>query len=304
MNIIITGSSGLIGTTLKHRLEQAGHRVFGLVHDDNKSSSKKDLKWSIKNNYVHFPPNTNIDVIIHLAGANIAKPWTKAHKRAILESREAGTRLLVEEIIKQQIPVKKFISTSAIGLYPDPSLDRINENSKAGKGFLSDVCEKWESALEPLRKTDTEVSVIRVGLVLSNGGGVYPIASKTRKLGIIPITGSRANFWSWIHIEDLITFYTDIAEGKMNSGTYNAVAPQPITQGEFAQTLWNETRSAKQAFSPFLISPVIPAFLLKLILGEQSQLALTSQHIGTIHNKTISFKFPKINDAITSLIHE
>lgn len=303
MNIIITGSSGLIGTTLKHRLEQAGHRVFGLVHDDNKSSSKKDLKWSIKNNYVHFPPNTNIDVIIHLAGANIGKRWTKQHKNAVMESRDAGTRLLVREIINQNVKPKMFISTSAIGLYPDPQVEKIDENGPIGNGFLSEVCQRWEAALQPLRENNIAVGIVRVGLVLDKTAGLFPVASKTRKLGIVPLTGSAENIWSWIHIADLIHIYISLVEGSIPLDIYNAVAPQAVTQKEFAKALIQETKKARQLVLPIAITPTIPAFVLKLAMGEQSVLALTSQHIYSSKLPESLFSFPKINSAIEDLIH-
>ncbi len=303
MNILITGSSGLIGTTLKHRLVSSGHRVFALVHTDNNPSVKKDLTWSIKNDYVCFPQGVDIHVIIHLAGANIGKRWTKEHKNAVMESRDAGTQLLVRETIKQNIQPQMFISTSAIGLYPDPAVEKIDESGPIGSDFLSEVCQRWEAALKPLHENKIPVGIVRVGLVLDKTAGLFPVASKTRKLGIVPITGSAGNIWSWIHIADLIHIYTAIVEGSIPLSIYNAVAPQAVTQKEFAHTLIKETRKARQSMLPIAFTPTIPAFVLKLAMGEQSVLALTSQYIYSSKLPESLFSFPKIDSAIEDLIH-
>ena len=303
MNILITGSSGLIGTTLKHRLSTLGHRVFALVHTDNKASAKKDLTWSIKNDYVRFPPNFSVDIVIHLAGANIAKPWTPAHKKAIMESRDAGTQLLVREIIKQSIQPRLFISTSAIGLYPDPSAQITNEDGPIGSGFLSDVCQRWEAALTPLKAANIAVGIVRVGLVLSTDGGVYPVAAKTRKLGIVPVTGSYENQWSWIHIFDLVSIFIALAEEKLPIGTYNGVAPNAVSQREFANALIRQTKKARQLRLPIAFKPLIPAFLLRMVLGERSVLALTSQQIISTKLPVDMFEFKTIDAALEDLVH-
>lgn len=303
MNIIITGSSGLIGTTLKHRLSTLGHRVFALVHTDNKANAKKDLTWSIKNDYVCFPQGITIDVMIHLAGANIGKRWTSDHKKAVIESRDAGTQLLVRETIKQSIQPKLFISTSAIGLYPDPSTQTIDENGPVGSGFLSDVCQRWETALTPLKAANIAVGVVRVGLVLSTAGGVYPVAAKTRKLGIVPVTGSYSNQWSWIHIFDLVNIYIALAQEKLPIGIYNGVAPNPVSQNEFADALIRQTKKARQLRLPIAFKPLIPAFLLKMVLGEQSVLALTSQQIVSSKLPVNMFEFNTIDEALEDLVH-
>ena len=303
MNIIITGSSGLIGTTLKHRLSSLGYRVFALVHRDNKRSDKKDLTWSIKNDYVCFPQGINIDIIIHLAGANIGKPWTKSHQKAIMESRDAGTRLLVRETINQGIKPKMFISTSAIGLYEDPQMNPVDETGSFGNGFLSEVCQRWESALQPLRESNIPTGIIRVGLVLSTKSGLYPAAALTRKLGIVPITGSKSNIWSWIHVSDLAKIYIAMVENKIPVDIYNGVAPHPVSQIEFAQKLIESTKKAGQRLLPISFKPLVPAFLLKLVLGARSQLTLTSQNIVSPKLPNDIFEFPHIDSALNDLVN-
>lgn len=303
MNIIITGSSGLIGTTLKHRLESSGHCVYGMVHTDNNPSVKKDLTWSIKNDYVCFPQEFTIDVIVHLAGSNIGKPWTKSHKASIMHSRDAGTQLLVREVIKQKIQPKMFISTSAIGIYQDPSPQKMDEKGAIGAGFLSEVCQRWESALTPLKENNIPVGLVRVGLVLAKEAGLFPVAAKTRKLGIVPITGNPNNTWSWIHVADLVSIYAALINGKIPLDIYNGVAPNAVTQKEFAQSLIRQTKKAKQSLISLSFTPIIPEFVLKLAMGEQRVLALTSQHITSSKLPESLFKFTYIDPALEDLIH-
>lgn len=295
MNILITGSSGTVGKHLKALLLQNNHTVFQLVHDDNNSNVKKDLTWSIKNHYLPENLFDTIDCVIHLAGSSIAKPWTKAHKQSIYDTRILGTRLLVEGLKKNPGRVKHFISTSAIGFYPDPGAV-FSEDSPSGDGFLQKVCKDWEFEAQQAATLGIDVSVVRVGLVLEPSAGIFPVAAKTHKLGVVPVTGSGDNVWSWIHYKDLIQIYRALAEGSVPAGTYNAVSPGVCTQGEFAKSL------LKGKFLKF--TPTVPAFLLKIILGDRSILPLTSQRVSCekLLQNGFKFEFPEVQSAIDSLV--
>ena len=128
----------------------------------------------------------------------------------------------------------------------------------------------------------------------------------TLKLGIVPSTGSKENIWSWIHITDLVHIYADLVEGKISPGVYNGVAPHPTTQGELIDEIFHNATFPKYRLSPVRISPNIPAWFLKLIMGERSQIALSSQQILTkqLIDNGFTFKYEKIGDAIYNLIHE
>lgn len=306
MKILISGSSGLVGMALTKNLERLGHTVVPLVHDNNNLNSKKDLTWSIFYKQVNIKAFENVDCVIHLAGANVAKPWTSKNKQAILDSREQGTRLLCQTILEHKLPIKKFISTSAIGYYSDPSSEILTEESVNSTSFLGDVCRRWEHEIAPIAATEIELSIVRVGLVLSKTGGVFPVSAKTRKLGVVPITGSKNNYWSWIHLHDLVKIYTALAVGELPSGTYNAVAPHAVTQEKFAKALLSATKEAKQFIIPLSFMPVVPAFLLKILLGERSILPLTNQHVSSqkIQNQGFIFDYPTISPAIENLIND
>lgn len=295
MNILITGSSGTVGKHLKSLLNQNNHTVFQLVHDDNNHNVKKDLTWSIKNHYLPENLFDNIDCIIHLAGSSIAKPWTKAHKKSIYDSRILGTRLLVEGLKKNPGRVKHLISTSAIGFYPDPGVG-FTEDSPSGDGFLQKVCQDWEYEAQQAAPLGIQVSVVRVGLVLEPTAGIFPVTAMTHKLGIVPLTGSGSNDWSWIHYRDLINIYKQLAENHLPSGTYNAVSPGACSQKEFAKALLNGKL--------IKFTPTVPAFVLKLILGERSILPLTSQQVSSkklVKNGFI-FEYPEVQSAILNLV--
>lgn len=303
MKIIITGASGLVGRALTHELRKRGHQTFALRHEDNNRNHEKDLTWSIKFNYVNLKGFEDADVLIHLAGANIAKPWTKKHKEDIFLSRVRGTELLVDEILAQNIRIKHFISTSAIGYYEDPGV-HLAENSPPGSGFLSEVCMGWEKPLERLKNTHIQSSVIRTGLVLSNEAGVFPTLNMTLKLGVVPSTGSKSNIWSWIHLSDLVNIYADLAEGKITPGTYNGVAPHFTTQGEMINEIFKNAPFPRKRLNPFTFSPNVPAWFLKLVMGERSQIALSSQGVCSISllQNGFSFQFKRIEDAVKDLL--
>lgn len=304
MNILITGSSGLIGSKLKTSLQESGHSVFCLLHNTNNSTHEKDLTWSIKNNYVRVDQLAEIDAVVHLAGSNIAKPWTKNHKRSIYESRVNGTVLLVNHLKSHPNRIKHFVSTSAIGYYPNPTTIPCDETATSGEGFLSDVCTDWEKAAQPIRSDETNLSIVRVGLVLTMEGGLLTVAGLTRKLGIVPNTGSKRNTWSWIHITDLVEIFKQLATGELRAGTYNAVSPNPCEQGTFAKSLIQATKSKGQSIVPLSFTPSVPSALLRLFLGERSVLPLTSQHIQNkgLNEQSFTFKYPGIEKALEDLI--
>lgn len=303
MKIALTGSTGMIGRKLSVRLKLIGHDVIPVSYRTNNQTIKKDLTITIKNETATIERLQDADILIHLAGANISKPWTNKHKNEILNSRTDGTRALFNWIFQHSKTIKKVISTSAIGIYNDPCSDLISENSEYGSGFLSTVCKEWEKSTEVIPK-GIEVGIVRVGLVLSSEAGIYPISVLTKNLGVIPITGNKNNYWSWIHIDDLVEIYMALVEGKIKCDTYNGVAPNPVKQGLYVKSVFENNKQNR--LIPIRFSPVIPAFLLKLILGERSQLTLTSQYVSSkkLTDLGFDFKFPTISMALNNLINE
>lgn len=305
MKIVITGSSGLIGKYLVEVLKQQNHTIIPLVHESNNRSDKKDFVWNIFSKKMDIKAFENVDCVIHLAGSSIAKKWTKSHKDSIYNSRIDGTNLLFEQFQKHQIFPKHFISASAIGFYDDPIIQKTSETRISGNGFLAKVCQDWEKSALQMETLGIPTSIVRTGLVLANEGGVFPILAKTRKLGIVPTTGSPNNLWSWIHLEDMVNIYASLVNGQLKPGTYNAVSPNVATQGSITRTILQVTKNEHQNFTPISFCPNIPPFLLKLILGEQSILTLTNQNIfpENLLSQSFQFQYPTIDLAIQNLIH-
>lgn len=303
MKIALTGSTGIIGRKLRERLEHLGHEVIPVSYRTNNQTIKKDLTISIKNESDIINRVQDAEIIIHLAGANISKPWTKKHKKDILDSRADGTQSILNWLFQHTKKLKKVISTSAIGIYPDPSSEIITETSEFGQGFLSEVCKEWEKSTE-VTSSSVEVGIVRVGLVLAKEAGIYPISVITKNIGIIPITGSKENYWSWIHIDDLIEIYTSMVQGSLKANVYNGVAPNPVKQGLYVKSVFDNNKQKRLV--PLRFSPVIPAFFLKLVLGERSQLTLTSQYVSSqrLMDSGFEFKYPSISMALNNLINE
>ena len=243
---------------------------------------------------------------MNLAGSNIAQSWSKKNKESIYHSRIDGNNLLFETLQKLDIKPKRFISASGIGYYNDPLLEKTDETGSHGSGFLADVCIDWEKTALQISTLGVETSIVRTGLVLANEGGVYPVIAKFKNFGLIPTTGNSKNMWSWIHIQDLVNIYIAIIEGTLPQGIYNGVAPNSCSQGEIAKRIITEMKNANKFALNLNFTPNVPAFVLKLIMGEQSILALTNQNIypAKALNNGFDFKYETIQKAIHQLIHE
>lgn len=325
MKIIITGATGLIGNRLCNQLKQNGFHVdFLKRHRYNNTIDQKD--WLSRKNIFWSNPEIleNADAVVHLAGANVARPWTKAHKKEILESRTIGTTALMQACSACSNPPKHLISASGIGYYPESAPNTLIEESSLGDGFLAEVCKVWEESLFNNNTKEISLSVVRTGLVLSNKSKIVEAAKIQFLLsGMVGSVGNHRNRWSWIHIIDLCNLYIALIEGTLEPGIYNGVAPNPCTQGEFGKAY--EQRPAFKS-SKYLIykqlhwwiakrlngfirflgiqkRPIIPEWVIKLAWGERSVIALTNQYVSA--QKTLSkgfcYQYPTIDLAMQHL---
>ncbi|MFZ9630991.1 MAG: epimerase [Bacteroidia bacterium] len=325
MKIILTGASGLIGNQLCNQLKQKGFDVdFLKRHHYNNTTNQKD--WSSRKNIFWSNPEIleNADAVVHLAGANVANRWTKSIKAEIINSRREGTRALIDACSKCQNPPKHIISASGIGIYPEGTGQVMTEISEHGDGFLATVCKVWENEILNNTLLGTSVSCLRTGIVLSNRSKIIGITKlQFQFFGMVGTVGSPENRWSWIHINDLCSMYIALIEGKMSPGIYNAVAPNPCTQKDFALAyekfaplrnhnntfpaplFWRIPCKINQIIRSFGISmrPNLPAPLIKLAWGERSVIALTNQNVSAV--KTIDtgfcYQYPTIESALENL---
>lgn len=258
----------------------------------------KLYEWDISKNYIDEEAITNADYIIHLAGAGVAdESWTAARKKEILESRTLSTKLLAEKINKGQHQVKAFVSASAIGYY---GLDTGSEwqyegTETKGKDFLTTVVKAWENEILKIQKARTVA--IRIGVVLSERGGALEKMAQPVRLYVGAALGNGHQYVSWIHIDDLCEMFVKAIEDSTMSGIYNGVAPQPITNEAL-------TKAIGKALEKPILPMNVPAFALKLLLGEMAAIVLGGNRVsaGKIEKTGFKFQFGEIKEALRNLL--
>jgi uncharacterized protein (TIGR01777 family) len=297
--ICITGGNGMIGKQLANYLIQKEHKIIILSRNAARFSNKNITfkKWDISKQYIDPEALINTDVIIHLAGANVAeKRWTKKRKEEILSSRTESGRLLVKALQSNPNHVKTIISASAIGWYGPDNGKAFTEEMPYYPDFLGETCKLWEDSLHPLKNMGVRLITLRIGIVLSNEGGALREFKKPIQFGIAPILGSGKQIISWIHIYDLCRiFEKSISDTSMN-GVYNATTPQPLSNKDFMLTLAKSMRN-------FFIPIHVPAFALKIALGEMSIEVLKSCTVSSakIQQTGFQFLYPSLEAAVKQL---
>lgn len=291
--ILITGGTGLVGTRLSEKLTQLGHSVSHLSRRANPDAKYPALKWDIQKEEID-PKALEVDHIIHLAGAGVGdEKWTKKRKEIIYNSRIDSTKLLYQKTKESGTKLKSFISASAIGYYGMDTGDQLlTESSPAANDFLAQVTADWEAAAIGFESLNIPLTYLRVGVVLSSKGGALVKMAQPIKYGVGAALGSGKQYISWIHIDDICDMLVWLLENK-KAGVYNGVAPNPITNAEVTKAI------AKTLKKPLLLPPV-PAFVLKLILGEMSSIALGGNKVSAQKLKDEGFKF-QFNDIRSAL---
>ena len=293
-NILITGGTGLIGKRLSSILKSAGYQVRILSREKTTHKSDQVFTWNINKRSLDQNALKDVDHIIHLAGAGIAdQKWSNKRKKAIIDSRVISTELLYNAVKEQKIPLKTFISASAIGYYGSITSETIfKETDQAASDFLGKVCNLWEQSIFQFKKLKIRTVALRTGIVLSKNGG----ALKKITGPVIAPLGSGKQYMPWIHIDDLCKLYIQAIEDDRVKGPYNAVSPEHHTNNSFSKTV------AKIYKRPLL--PIgAPKFILKAILGEMSTIILNGSRISSNKIKTLGFKFDyeKLENALKNL---
>ncbi len=304
-NILITGGTGMVGRALTQLLIAKGHQVTILTRNPASSSNPNISyhQWDIPNGTIDPKAIGQADHIIHLAGAGVAdKRWNKARKKEIVDSRIQSGELLVHALNTIPNQVQSLVSASGIGWYgPDTakSLDKgFMEDAPADKAFLGETCKLWENAVAPIAAMGKRLVIFRLGIVLSNDGGAMIEFKKPVKFGIATILGSGKQIISWIHIKDLCNLMLQAIDEPQFNGIYNAVAPETVTNKNLMLLL------AKKMKGSFYLSFHVPAFLLKLVLGEMSIEVLKSAKVNSFKIQAAGFKhqYPTIDQALEELV--
>lgn len=296
MKILLSGGTGLVGKRLTKMLVEAGHEVKILSR--KKSNNSNYIQWDVNNNYIEVDALLGIDAIIHLAGEGIAdKHWTEKRKIEIIESRVNSTRLLYNELSKGKHQVKAFISASAIGFYSERGETLLTEEDKAAKDFLGSTCVAWENEVGKMETLGIRTVKLRTGIVLSLEGGALKQMILPFKFNVGSALGTGKQWMSWIHIDDLCSMFKFAVENENLTGNYNAVAPQPTTNYNFSKIL-------AEVMNKWFWAPKIPAFILKLILGEMSAVVLSSTRVSSakIEKAGFKFKFNTLTEALKNLV--
>lgn len=264
LRIAVTGSSGLIGSLLIPTLLASGHSVTRLVR---RPPLRDEIRWDPDGTGLDPGALAEIEAVVHLAGENIAKVWSTRRKRAILDSRRKGTRVIAEAMARAQGP-KVLVSASAIGYYGDRGDQLLTEQSGAGVGFLSNVVAAWEAATDPAEQAGIRVVRIRIGLPLTARGGLLGKVLLPFRMGLGGRMGNGRQWMSWIGSMDLIDVFHLALSHDSIRGAVNAVGPEPVRNREFTQEL------AQLLKRPAKLP--LPAFALKAVFGQMARETILS----------------------------
>jgi uncharacterized protein len=296
--ILITGASGLIGSRLTEMLLAKGYEVVHLGRIKNRGSVKSFV-WDAKAGTIEAQAFEGVETVIHLAGANVGEGlWTKKRKKEILESRTHTTRLLFEFLKSRDHAVKNFISASAIGYYGFDNDSRMfTESDAPGTGFLADVVRSWEDEVDQILTLDIRVVKVRVGIVLSMEAGALKEMARPVKYGVGAPLGSGDQKLSWIHIDDVCSIFMKAVEDPSMTGPINAVGPSPVSNRELTVAI------ARTLGKP-LVLPGIPAFAMRLVLGEMADLVIMGNSVSNekLMRSGYKYRFPSLESALKDLL--
>lgn len=284
MNYLITGGTGLIGTAICQKLQAAGHTVIVLSRQRNKVHRRCGLAAIAIRELSEIGSTERVDVVINLAGAPIANArWTKNRKLRLEQSRIDLTERLVNWIAERHYKPLALISGSAIGWYGDQGDQPLNEHSDFRDDYAHQLCERWEAAALKAKEHGVRVCLVRTGLVLAAHEGLLKRLLLPFKLGLGGPLGEGKQYMSWIHLDDIANMFIYLSKRIELQGIFNGTAPNPVSNNDFTQSL------AKQLHRPAVMR--VPACVLKLALGEMSQLLLGGQRVLPENARAAGFEF-------------
>lgn len=281
MKILLSGSSGSIGSALKSYFLSSGHTVISLPR-----TYEDPIDFS------------GADAVIHLAGENISTGrWSIQKKKAIRESRVHGTAQLAQQIASTSTPPRVFICASATGYYGNRSSELLDESCAAGDGFLAEVCQEWEAAVQPAILSGVRTINLRTGMVLAKEGGALERMIKIFRRGGGAVLGNGTQYMSWISLDDVVSAIEYIIKNPSISGPINLVAPNAVTNQEFTQTLSGVMK--RPAWMK------IPKTVLLLLVGEMADEVLLSSakvYPEKLMNAGYPFKHEQLKEALRSIL--
>jgi uncharacterized protein (TIGR01777 family) len=290
MRVLVTGSSGLIGSALVPRLEADGHQVTRL---------RRGPTWDPEGGTLDSGAVAGHDAAVHLAGAGIGDHrWSDEHKRRVLDSRVNGTAALAHAVAGLDPRPHVLVSASAVGYYGNRGSETLNEESAAGDDFLAEVCTRWEAASAPAADAGIRTVRVRTGIVLSPAGGALKPLLPLFKLGLGGRLGNGSQYWSWITIDDTVGAIVHALTNDDVVGAVNVTAPEPVTNAAFASTL------GRVLHRPAVLP--VPRFALAVRLGGEAAdvMLLAGQRVLPAKLEATGYRFRSrsLEDALRAVL--
>ena len=296
MKVLITGSTGLVGSALAARLRLSGHACVLL----SRGGAPGTLKWDMHSRELPEGALGGVDAVVHLAGESIAGGrWSQARKRSILESRVRSTGALAAALARLE-PPPALVCASAVGYYGDRGDAVLTEAEPPGNGFLAQVCREWEAAAEPAAAAGARTVRARLGLVLSPRGGLLARLRPLFEWGVAGALGSGRQYMSWVALADVAQALVRAVEDGSVRGPLNVTSPHPVTNAEFTRELARAVRR--------WVGPPVPRFAARLAFGSEMADELFFASTRAVPARLLElgqgFRFPELRPALESLIRE
>ncbi|NEO30418.1 MAG: TIGR01777 family protein [Symploca sp. SIO3C6] len=300
MKVAITGATGFVGSRLVESLQAKGHQPLILTRNSTTASrifpNLEIVTYTPKKSGNWQQAIAGCDGVVNLAGEPIAENrWTSESKQEILDSRKLGTQKIVEAIAMANPKPAVLVNASAIGYYGTSETASFNETSPAGRDFLANVCQAWEAEAEKVTATGVRLVILRLGIVLGNGGALAKMIPPFKLFAGGPI-GTGRQWFSWIHRDDLVNLIIEALTRQELEGTFNATAPKPVLMSELSQTLGDVLK--RPSWLP------VPSFALEALLGEGAQVVLEGQQVLPKRTTSYGFEYqyPKLKPALAQIL--
>ncbi len=305
MKIAITGATGFVGSRLVEKLHQAGESIVILTRNPAKAQKRfpasryphlQVVKYDVMADNLDWEASlSGCDGVVNLAGEPIAERWTPESKKAILDSRQQGTKKIVEAIAKANPRPSVLINASAVGYYGTSETATFDETSPNGSDFLAQVCQKWEAEAQKVTDLGVRLVIFRLGIVLGDGGALAKMIPPFKLFAGGPI-GNGRQWFSWIHREDLVNLIMEGLKRPDMRGIYNATSPNPVRMSQFCEILGNVLQ--RPSWLP------VPGVALELLLGEGAKVVLEGQEVRPKATQSLGFQYqyPSLKPALEEIV--
>ena len=305
MKIAISGATGFVGSRLVAKLHAEGHRILVLTRNTTFAQEVFPPQAFPNLEIIAYTPIVSgawqdtiagCDGVVNLAGEPIAEGrWTPERKQEILNTRKLGTQKIVEAIAKSQPQPSVLINTSAIGYYGTSETASFDEDSANGKDFLAQVCQEWEAEARKVKDTNVRLVILRFGIILGNGGALGKMITPFKLFAGGPI-GTGQQWFSWIHLDDIVSLIIQALTKSTMEGVYNGTAPQPVSMNDLSTTMGKVMN--RPSWLP------VPGFAIEAILGDGAKVVLEGQQV--LPKRTLEsgfeYQYPNLQSALTQIL--